>query len=289
MILFKNSNQLERYCKQIATSGKYLGFVPTMGALHNGHVSLLETSKQNNDITVCSIFVNPTQFNDPADFRKYPITIEADIVLLEQAGTEILFLPDVHEIYPDGITQMSMYDLGHLEKIFEGKYRPGHFQGVSQVMNRLLNIIQPHQIYMGQKDYQQCMVINRLLQIMHSKAILNTCPTVREPDGLAMSSRNARLNTTERSKATCIYQSLMYIRDRLQPGNVDDILNSARAFLGENQFVPDYVSLADAKTLEEITWWNGKQQVIALIAAFMNEVRLIDNMLLNGRAHEPVS
>lgn len=282
MILLKKSLQLSEQVLRLKTAGLKTGFVPTMGALHNGHLSLLKASKENNDITVCSIFVNPTQFNNATDFTKYPVTIENDIRLLEQSGTDILFLPDVDEIYPNGTTQVQSYDLGHLESSLEGKYRPGHFQGVCQVMNRLLDIVQPHQLYMGQKDYQQCMVVNRLLEIMHSRIKLNTCPTQREPDGLAMSSRNMRLNDEERKKAVTIFNVLQLLKNTLQPGCLNKAINTGKMMLEQNQFAVDYVAITDAATLEPVRHWDGRQALTALIAAFMHEVRLIDNMVITG-------
>src|ERR1700691_4943551 len=193
MILFKRSAHLYRWLNHETVSGKSIGFVPTMGALHEGHISLITISKKETDITVCSIFVNPTQFNDPRDFQKYPITLEKDIALLEQAGTDVLFLPEVEEIYPKGTSGLEHYDLGRIETLLEGQYRPGHFQGVCQVMRRLLDVVRPDDLFMGQKDYQQCMVLQRLLELRGMPTRLHRCPILREPDGLAMSSRNMGL------------------------------------------------------------------------------------------------
>ncbi len=280
MIVFKKSTQLTTYIIRLKAAGKIIGFVPTMGALHKGHLSLFEKSVSDNDITLCSIFVNPTQFNDANDFRKYPVTIERDILMLEQAGTHIVFLPDVSEIYPDGITHLQHFDLGQLENTLEGMFRPNHFQGVSQVMYRLLSIVQPHNLYMGQKDYQQCMVVQKLLNIMNSATVLNRCPTQREPGGLAMSSRNMRLSEQEKSKAAAIYATLKFFKDNLTPGDLVSMINKGKKMLEQNDFKTDYAEIADAQTLEKVTYWNGQQQLVALIAAFINEVRLIDNMIL---------
>lgn len=280
MILFKKSPHLTDYIKRLKTAGNKIGFVPTMGALHKGHLSLLKTSLCSNDQTVCSIFINPTQFNDANDFVKYPVTLENDIYLLEQSGTQILFLPEANEIYPNGTGQMKYYDLGHLENSLEGKYRPGHFQGVCQVMNRLLQIVQPQNLYMGRKDYQQCMVVRRLLEILHSDIILNTCATLREPDGLAMSSRNARLNIVGRKRAIAIFNTLNYFKNNIQPGNLNDLLNIGGVILEKNQLKADYVEIADAISLQHVSNWDGKLKLIALIAAYVDDVRLIDNMIL---------
>lgn len=265
MILFKKSGDLNRYLDQQRNSGATIGFVPTLGALHAGHISLIDISKKTVTLTVCSIFVNPTQFNDPKDFQKYPITLENDITLLENAGADILFLPEVHEMYPDGTKDLEKYDLGHLETILEGKYRPGHFQGVCQVMRRLLQLVKPDELFMGQKDYQQCMVVQRLIRLMGWEIKFHRCPIVREADGLAMSSRNVRLNPDERQRATAIYKALLS-------------LPQARKILEEAQFRIDYIAIADAETLEPVE--PGSAGAVALIAAFQGEVRLIDNMIL---------
>ncbi len=283
MILFRKAGQLSDYIRKQRSATRSIALVPTMGALHQGHVSLVEAAKKETGFVACSIFVNPTQFNDPRDFQKYPVTIEQDIYLLEKNNTDLLFLPDVKEIYPQGSERLEQYDLGYLETILEGKYRPGHFQGVCQVMYRILRITEPDDLFMGQKDYQQCMVISRLLELMQSKTVLHTCPTKREPDGLAMSSRNMRLNETARKKATGIYQSLDYLKKNLHSGDLSGILAVARDILLKHDFRIDYVEIADAATLEPVSNWNGKQQLVALIAAFQDDVRLIDNMILTDQ------
>ena len=281
MILFKKTAALKSQLSRAKQSGKSIGFVPTMGALHQGHISLISESKNENDITIASIFVNPAQCNDPADFEKYPVTIENDISLLTHAGVDILFLPAVAEIYPEGYQQLRHYPLGHLETILEGKYRPGHFQGVCNVMNRLLDIVAPQRLYMGQKDYQQCMVVQKLIDMMHAPIQLITCPTLRETDGLAMSSRNLRLGETARKNATAISQALLYIKQHIQPGGTGELLKKAVSTLTEKDFTTDYIAIADATTLDMIDNWDGHQKIVALAAAFQKDVRLIDNMLLN--------
>ena len=281
MNLFKKTGHLQGYLQEARKQGSSTGLVPTMGALHAGHLSLINQSKQQNSLTIASIFVNPAQFNDKKDFEKYPVTIEKDIELLAAAGCDALFWPTVEEIYPNGYTAPVHYELGYLETVLEGKYRPGHFQGVCRVMNRLLDIIQPDNLYMGQKDYQQCMVVSRLLNIMQSPAVLHTCATLREPDGLAMSSRNTRLNERERKNAVAIFAALQFIKENIQPGNVSAVIEQSRRMLEEKEFRIDYVAIADAETLEPVVNWDGRQKLSALIAAFQHEVRLIDNMPLN--------
>ncbi|HMH34960.1 MAG TPA: pantoate--beta-alanine ligase [Puia sp.] len=280
MILFKKSGDLRQFLQQIPGKGMQVGWVPTMGALHPGHLSLLETARKENALSICSIFVNPTQFNVASDFEKYPITLEKDIKLLVAAKVDLLFLPDVDDIYPKGISGLEQYPLGYLETTLEGEFRPGHFQGVCQVMNRLLEIIAPGRLYMGQKDYQQCMVIQKLLELKQSGTILHTCSTRREPDGLAMSSRNMRLSESERKDAIGLYEALTYIQQHLHPGDLTALVGHAKSILLQRNFRIDYVEMADAVTLHPVKRWDSKEKLVALAAAFQGQVRLIDNMLL---------
>jgi len=279
MIIFKQATDLRRYlARQRSMQGK-IGFVPTMGALHEGHITLIREARRQTDFVVCSIFVNPTQFNDPNDYKKYPNTLDKDIYQLEQAGTQALFLPSVDEMYPDGLQDLEHYGLGYLETVLEGAFRPGHFQGVCQVMSRLLNMVQPDQLFMGQKDYQQCMVVKWLIGYLKLDTVLVPCPTIRETDGLAMSSRNMRLPAEDRQQATAIYQALIFIKKQLKQGvSWFVIKEKAEKMLTEAGFRIDYVELADAKTLEPVT--DNAAPRVALIAAFLHDVRLIDNMLV---------
>ena len=281
MILVKKIEDLQLLLTQMREKGNTIGYVPTMGALHRGHISLINNSKNTNHITVSSIFVNPTQFNDPKDFEKYPVTLENDIAILEQAGCDILFLPSVAEMYPTALNNLQLYDLGYLETVLEGKYRPGHFQGVCQVVHRLLQIVEPDNLFLGQKDYQQCMVIKKLIELVKLKVNVIVCATLREDDGLAMSSRNMRLNKQEREKAVKIYDTLAFLKREIKPGYIEDIKERALQYLTAEGFKPDYVAIASADNLELIEYWDGKENIVALIAAYLNEVRLIDNMLLN--------
>ncbi len=283
MILFKRADDLHKWLDTQRKAEKKIGFAPTMGALHAGHISLIRSSKRENEVTVSSIFVNPTQFNDPADFKKYPITIEKDITMLEEAGCDILFMPSVKEMYAEGVKPIMHYNLGFLETLLEGKFRPGHFQGVCMVVHRLLEIVQPDNSYLGQKDYQQCMVIKRLIEIikMDDQIKVHVCPTLREKDGLAMSSRNMRLSDKERKKAATIYQSLLFLKEHLKKGKTSSLLLEAKKKLEEAGFRIDYLEIVDATTLLPVTDWDGKQKVIGITAALLNEIRLIDNMALN--------
>ena len=281
MILFKRAGDLTGWLERQRGSGKSIGFVPTLGALHAGHISLIAISKKSTDVSVCSIFVNPTQFNDPKDFQKYPITLEKDIAFLERAGADVLFLPEVEELYPNGTTGLETYDLGKLETILEGKYRPGHFQGVCQVMRRLLDLVHPDHLFMGQKDYQQCMVVQRLLALRGMDIQLHPCPIVRETDGLAMSSRNMRLTPEQRQKATAIYKALLLLKKEWT-SSASTRTQQAEEMLKQADFQIDYIAIAHADTLEPVTDKGGAASgAVALIAAFQGEVRLIDNMILS--------
>lgn len=283
MILFKKTTDLRKYLDAQRKSGKKTGFVPTMGALHEGHLSLIRESENEYDLTVCSIFVNPTQFNDPSDYTHYPVTTEQDIRMLISAGCDLLFLPDTLEMYPEGMEARVQYDLGKMETLLEGKFRPGHFQGVCQVVHRLLDQVQPDGLFLGQKDYQQCMVLSRLVQQTryHELVKIHICPTLREQDGLAMSSRNRRLNDEERKKAVKISQLLNSLKEQLKPGDLQGLQDNAVKELDTAGFRTDYVSIADAVTLEPVSYWDGKQPLVALAAAFLGPVRLIDNLPLN--------
>jgi pantoate--beta-alanine ligase len=280
MIIFKTAAATSEFLEAKKKAGRKIGFVPTMGALHRGHLSLIEFTKQAGELCICSIFVNPTQFNDKTDFEKYPSTIENDIDVLEKAGCDLVFLPGIQEIYPNGTESKTPYSLGFLETVLEGAFRPGHFQGVCQVVNRLLSVTLPHHLYLGQKDYQQCLVIKRLIELTHSAALPVICPTIREEDGLAMSSRNLRLNAPERKNAARIFETLSFIKRSVRSGYLEDLKTRGKQYLSAEGFKVDYVEIADAGTLEPQEYWDGKLPLVALVAAYLHEVRLIDNMFL---------
>jgi pantoate--beta-alanine ligase len=283
MITFKKAKDLQYQLDQCRLKNEGIGFVPTMGALHDGHLSLLKTSLRENRFTVCSIFVNPAQFNDPADFKKYPSTINEDISKLETNGCNILFLPSVEEVYQDGFEVKKKYDLGYLDTILEGEFRPGHFEGVCMAVEKLLLIVQPDKLYLGQKDYQQCMIITRLIQLMglEEKVNIRICPILREKDGLAMSSRNLRLNKEERAKATALYETLIFLKQNISNGSLRDLKKEATDQLQKKGFKTDYVEIANAKTLKSINEWDARTNILGLVAAYIDSVRLIDNMMLN--------
>jgi len=253
--------------------------VPTMGALHEGHISLIEESKKRSAITVCSIFVNPTQFNNPDDFKKYPITREQDILMLEENRCDVLFLPDEKEIYPDKASKEKRFDLGFIETVLEGKYRPGHFQGVCLIMDKLLDIVKPDLLFLGQKDFQQCLVIKKLIEIKEAPVKVVVCPIIREPDGLAMSSRNTRLSEEERQRAPKLYRALQSIRKDLNSSNFDDLRKAAIEELEKKSFKVDYLELASKDNLKK-AHLSAHEPFVLLIAAFIGDVRLIDNLIV---------
>lgn len=280
MIILKHISKLNETLASHRKDGYHIGFVPTMGALHKGHLSLIKASQKSQQITVCSIFVNPTQFNNASDFAKYPITLEHDILALEKVGCDILFLPSVAEMYPDGEVKKH-YQLGEIELVLETAHRPGHFQGVCQIVDKLLQAVQPNTLFLGQKDFQQCIVIRRMMEITNHICKLEIVQTVREPDGLAMSSRNMRLSPGERITAHWISKVLLQIKDKLVPGNTDLLELEAAATLEEKGFSVDYVAVCDTENLKQVHDWDGRQKIVALAAATIGDTRLIDNILLN--------
>lgn len=282
MIIFKIASDLSKYILNKKLKNSTIGFVPTMGALHQGHISLIEKCKENSDISVCSIFVNPTQFNDVKDFEKYPITLENDIFLLEKAGCDILFLPSVNEIYIDEALKNKTYNLGFIETIFEGEHRPGHFNGVCMVVERLLNIVEPDYLFLGQKDYQQCIVIKKLINLMKVNIAVIVCETERDDNGLAMSSRNKRLSDQSKMKANIIYESFVEVKQQVNESNAEELIQKAKHNLLQNGFEKiDYLSLANAETLEPINSYSKKIKTVVVVAAFINGIRLIDNLKIN--------
>lgn len=285
MIICKTITTLLSTLNKHRLQNNKIGFVPTMGALHEGHISLINQSNQTADVTVCSIFVNPTQFNDVKDFKKYPITIENDILLLEKAQCHILFLPSVQEMYPNGTVIHEHYNLGFVETVLEGKFRANHFQGVCMIVERLLRVVEPHYLFLGQKDYQQCMVIKKLIALMNweNKTELIIGKTLREISGLAMSSRNMRLTEEEKEKATVIYQSLLFLKNNCNNYPFDTLIQMVTEDLQHAGFKKiDYLAICNVENLKEVFSIETNRKLIALIAAFApNGVRLIDNMLLN--------
>lgn len=279
MKIFRYSSHLEEHLSLEKTGEKSIGFVPTMGALHGGHLSLISIAKKENDIVVASIFVNPTQFNNPEDLKKYPVQKEKDIVLLYRQGCDILFLPEETEIYPDESSRHKTYDLGYLDTLLEASHRPGHFQGVCMVLESLLYMIMPDQLYIGQKDYQQCMVISRLVNLLDMKTKINISPTLRDPSGLAMSSRNKRLSTEQKEIAPLLYASLRQIKNNMENSTFAALKKAETARLVSNGFEIEYIALTDENLQSLQDFVPGKNTVL-LIAASLGKIRLIDNLLL---------
>ncbi|NRB63532.1 MAG: pantoate--beta-alanine ligase [Saprospiraceae bacterium] len=278
MLLFKEVKSLQKYL--IGKNGS-VGFVPTMGALHAGHMSIVRHARTENDISVCSIFVNPTQFNESSDLDAYPRLPGQDIAKLSEEGNDILFMPSVHEIYPTELPEPKAVDLNGLDQGMEGAFRPGHFAGVAQVVGRLLDIVNPHRLYMGQKDYQQVAVIDHVIRETGRSVELRVHPTIRETDGLAMSSRNLRLNLDERNQAIRIYQTLQEIQVGFSAEMpISQLEDEALKALDRPGFKPEYVAIVDRKTLLPFRYQQNENGAVACVACWVGGVRLIDNILL---------
>lgn len=281
MYLFRKSADLQAFLADHQARNRGVGFVPTMGALHQGHLSLLQESKAAAHVTVCSIFVNPTQFNESSDLAHYPRTPGQDIDLLCRTGCDVLFMPEVDEVYPpDYEVPVPEVTLGHLSVIMEGAHRPGHFEGVMQVVRRLLDLVKPDYLFMGRKDYQQLTIIRELIRQLALPVELIGCATLREPDGLAMSSRNVRLSPEEHRQALAINQTLDLARRWAQTLPPKAIEQKGMDSLSEAGLAPEYFKLADAATLKQVESFEPGQEVIACVAAWAGEVRLIDNRVV---------
>ncbi len=278
MLIINESRELNSFLSLFELTGLKVAFVPTMGALHQGHIALIRKANQSGGLVVCSIFINPTQFNKTEDFEKYPVQAESDIDLLKANGCDVVFLPKKEEIYPNGTDYDLPFDPGYLDDIMEGKFRPGHFKGVAQVVYRLLELVQPHELVMGEKDFQQVAVIRKMIADMELGVELVTCRTVREKDGLAMSSRNLLLKADYREKATVIYQSMVECRENLKSMKASQAKKMAIEKIESAGLKPEYFELVDPFTLLSISDEQTKGPVQACVAAWAGNVRLIDNM-----------
>lgn len=282
MQIIKQRNQLTPISNQLKAEGAKIGFVPTMGALHQGHISLVEASKKRANITIVSIFVNPTQFNDPKDLEKYPRPIEQDIRMLEAAGCDILYLPEASDIYGPVTQVTDKFDLAGLDLELEGASRPGHFAGVAQVVKILLEITRPDILFLGQKDFQQCLILTQLINSLKMPVELVMCPIYREPHGLAMSSRNVRLNPQIRQKAGAIYASLQYAAAMVNILTPQEIQQAATAALNTIEgFNVDYFLLLNADNLKPITPETPANRIVIITAVIVDGVRLLDNMVIS--------
>ena len=258
--------------------GLRIAFVPTMGALHPGHIALIHHAKTIADVVVCSIFVNPTQFNDPKDLEKYPRPLETDIRLLQAAACDVLFHPEVTEMY--GSSETWQLDLGHLDQVLEGLHRPGHFQGVTQIVKKLLDAVRPDVACFGQKDFQQYKVVEQMVRTLQLPVRLEMCPTVREADGLAMSSRNVRLTPQGRQQALALYRTLLSTKANLGAKSLDILRKEAIETLQGSPGVElEYFAIYNSDTFTDATEDTGGP-LVALVAAWVAGVRLIDNLLL---------
>ena len=278
MKVFTTTREIQQYLADLRNKGLSTGLVATMGALHQGHLSLIQQAKKDNDLVICSIFVNPTQFNDPADLEKYPRPIAHDTQMLEQAGCDILFNPEVTEMYADN--EHWHLDLGEIEYLLEGKFRPGHYQGVTQVVYKLFNILKPDTAYFGQKDYQQVMVITKMVELLNLTVRLVMCPILREEDGLAMSSRNIHLTAEDRLHSLILSKTLNWVKENFDSNNIPGLqAKAAEAINAEDGVSLEYFELADADNLYPAN--QTTKNVIALVAARVGKTRLIDNVLMN--------
>ncbi|XWW47634.1 pantoate--beta-alanine ligase [Fibrella sp. USSR17] len=284
MLHFHTVYDLQQYLTIVRQQEKTIGFVPTMGALHNGHLNLVERAKSECDIVVCSIFVNPTQFNNPADLARYPRTLTEDSALLETVGTDVIFSPSIAEMYPEPATLR--FDFGDLETVMEGASRPGHFNGVGLVVSKLFHMVQPNKAYFGQKDLQQVAVIRRLVRDLNFPLELVRCDTVREADGLAMSSRNRLLSPEERIQAPMLFDALTLAKNLLLTGGrpdeytPDQARAAARDYIAQHPaFTLDYIDVVNADSLQPVAELQAPGQTAICLAAQLGTVRLIDNVV----------
>ncbi len=279
MKVFNKISEVQAWTKKCRTEGKRIGFVPTMGALHEGHISLVGRSLKECDLTLVSIFVNPIQFNNTEDLEKYPRMMDQDLCKLKEIGCDVVFAPDVEEMYPEEVSKE--YNFDGLDSLMEGKFRPGHFNGVAIVVNRLFSICMPHKAYFGEKDFQQLAIIKKMVALDNLDVEIVPCKTVREADGLAMSSRNLRLNAEDRAKAPLIYKVLSQCKHDLETMSPKEALTKARAFFDNHKdFELEYIELVDFHNLRTIEDAEKVDEMVVCIAARLGGVRLIDNVII---------
>lgn len=279
--VLQHVDEMVAFSTKCRNEGRTIGFVPTMGALHEGHLSLIARAKEECDVVVCSIFVNPTQFNDPKDLLLYPRTEGADIELLKQAGCDLVFLPAVIEMYPSG-QAVEEFDFGTLTSEWEGKYRPGHFNGVITVVKRLFEIVLPHKSFFGKKDFQQYSVIREWVKRFNVETEIVGCETIRASNGLALSSRNKRLSSEQITLATAFSKALMFLQENKLNDHVETLLTQARdLFIEKEQIELQYFTIVNSETLAPLEKMSDAPHQVALIAGFIGGVRLIDELELN--------
>lgn len=278
--IFKTKAALKAFLKPLKASGKKIALVPTMGALHNGHISLIKVAQQNADIIICSIFVNPTQFTDPKDLEKYPRPIEHDLAMLQDAGCNGVFMPNVEEMYPAGADEKWHIDLGNAEFLLEGAFRKGHYQGVTQIVKKLFDAVEPDVAMFGQKDFQQVLMIKNMLAHFNLPITIITCPIIREDDGLAMSSRNIHLTLEDRKHSLVLSKSLQFVLDHFDEYTLAELETKAKALYdGIDGVALDYFTIANGDTLEPAKS-KAEDNLVALVAAKVGSTRLIDNMII---------
>lgn len=277
MQIFHDRRSLEAWVAQQKEAQSTIGFVPTMGALHKGHVSLIKKSQSQNDITICSIFVNPTQFDNPEDLEKYPRDIDKDAQLLESVGCDAVFFPRVEDMYPESLSSES-FDFNGLDQVMEGRFRKGHFDGVATIVSRFFDIVQPDKAYFGEKDFQQLRIIQELVKLKNYPIQIQPMPIFREESGLAMSSRNARLKPEYLAEAPQIYKLLNLLKDWKLEFTVEECIHKAEEFFLSNDLELEYIMICDEKNLEPISSWDEAEDIRAFIAVYAGDIRLIDNL-----------
>ena len=278
MQIVKHINELKAILNLQRTNGLTVGFVPTMGALHAGHLSLVDRASQQTDFVVVSIFVNPTQFNDKGDLDRYPRDLQKDADLLSTTSCQLIFAPDADEIYPEPDTRQ--FNFGALETVMEGKFRPGHFNGVAQVVSKLFEIVQPDQAFFGQKDFQQLAIIKEMVRKMDSPVQVVACPIIREADGLAMSSRNMLLNSEQRQSAALISETLFFALNKTEEFSVEELCNWVANRINENdQLNTEYFEIVNELTLQPVKSWNDPGVKVGCVAVHCGKIRLIDNVV----------
>ena len=277
MLVVNTIEQLRSFLAAVRAEGKSVGLVPTMGALHEGHASLVERSVTDNDITVVSVFVNPTQFNDKGDLERYPRTLEADCQLLEGLGTDCVFAPSAEEVYPEPDTRI--FDFTPLDKVMEGIYRPGHFNGVAQIVSKLFMYVEPDRAYFGEKDFQQLAIIREMVRQMHFQLEIVGCPIVREQDGLALSSRNALLTPEQRHTALAISKTLFASVEYAKSHTLAETKQMVEKAIADTEGLElEYYEVVDGNTLQPISTWTDTSYIMGCITVYCGKVRLIDNI-----------
>ncbi|PLX12178.1 MAG: pantoate--beta-alanine ligase [Marinilabiliales bacterium] len=277
MKILKSSSELKKELERLESKGRRIGFVPTMGALHKGHLSLLDFASKENDVVVVSIFVNPTQFNDKSDYKKYPRILEKDIEKLNKVKCDYVFTPDENEMYPEEDNRE--FSFGNLDKVMEGKHRPGHFRGVALIVSKLFEVVKPHKAYFGEKDFQQVAVIKHITEQMKFDIEIVSCPIIREEDGLAMSSRNMLLSDEQRANVSLISRTLFEAKENSKSLTVQETKDWVIRTINENPLLDvEYFEIVDDSSLEPITEWKQTRGTVGCVAVHVGNIRLIDNV-----------